>query len=246
MFKIAICDDERHFRELIHRILEEYMGQTGMVYQIDEFQSGEELLCQGIELVKYQVVFLDVNMTGLNGIETARKIRKISEDIYIAFITAFMTYTLEGYRVNAVRYILKNTVNMPQMIFDCMDTIISKLNYVVKKKIFRFNEGMKNVSLERLLYIESRLHKLMFYIMEDELNMYTLYDTLNDIEKELAGNDFIRIHQSYLVNMKHIVKMSRNKNGRHDAVLSNGIKLGIPKARYKKVDETFIAYKGVW
>ena len=65
------------------------MGQTGMVYQIDEFQSGEELLCQGIELVKYQVVFLDVNMTGLNGIETARKIRKISEDIYIAFITAF-------------------------------------------------------------------------------------------------------------------------------------------------------------
>ena len=64
MFKIAICDDERHFRELIHRILEEYMGQTGMVYQIDEFQSGEELLCQGIELVKYQVVFLDVNMTG--------------------------------------------------------------------------------------------------------------------------------------------------------------------------------------
>lgn len=122
-----------------------------------------------------------------------------------------MTYTLEGYRVNAVRYILKNTVNMPQMIFECMDTIISKLNYVVKKKIFRFNEGMKNVSLERLLYIESRLHKLMFYIMEDELNMYTLYDTLNDIEKELAGNDFIRIHQSYLVNMKHIVKMSRNK-----------------------------------
>ena len=151
-----------------------------------------------------------------------------------------------SYRVNAVRYILKNTVNMPQMIFECMDTIISKLNYVVKKKIFRFNEGMKNVSLERLLYIESRLHKLMFYIMEDELNMYTLYDTLNDIEKELAGNDFIRIHQSYLVNMKHIVKMSRNKNGRHDAVLSNGIKLGIPKARYKKVDETFIAYKGVW
>ena len=52
MFKIAICDDERHFRELIHRILEEYMGQTGMVYQIDEFQSGEELLCQGIELDK--------------------------------------------------------------------------------------------------------------------------------------------------------------------------------------------------
>lgn len=89
MFKIAICDDERHFRELIHRILEEYMGQTEMVYQIDEFQSGEELLCQGIELVKYQVVFLDVNMTGLNGIETARKIRKISEGLSNWFILCY-------------------------------------------------------------------------------------------------------------------------------------------------------------
>ena len=117
-------------------------------------------------------------------------------------------------------------------------------NYVLDKNLeYGF---YKNGEPNELGYATEELGDKLFYIMEDELNMYTLYDTLNDIEKELAGNDFIRIHQSYLVNMKHIVKMSRNKNGRHDAVLSNGIKLGIPKARYKKVDETFIAYKGVW
>lgn len=101
-----------------------------------------------------------------------------------------------------------------------MDAISTKMNYVVKKKVFNFSKGTKNVSLERLLYIESRLHKLEFYIMEDRLNKYSLYGVLNDMEKELEGNDFLRIHQSYLVNMKHIVKVSR-----FEVLLSNGVKL---------------------
>ena len=95
------------------------------------------------------------------------------------------------------------------------------------------------MSLERLLYIESRLHKLEFYIMEDQLNKYSLYGTLNDMEAELADNNFVRIHQSYLVNMKHIAKVSR-----YEVLLSNGIKLEIPKVRYKFVEETFVSYKG--
>lgn len=75
--------------------------------------------------------------------------------------------------------------------------------------------------------------------MEDTLSKYSLYSKLDEMEKELEGNDFIRIHQSYLVNMKHIAKVSR-----YEALLNNGITLEIPKARYKFVEETFTAYKG--
>ena len=75
--------------------------------------------------------------------------------------------------------------------------------------------------------------------MEDKLKKYSIYGKLDELEKELQGNDFIRIHQSYLVNMKHIEKVSR-----YEALLSNGIKLEIPKARYKFVEETFVSYKG--
>ena len=64
--------------------------------------------------------------------------------------------------------------------------------------------------------------------MEDKLKKYSIYGKLDELEKELQGNDFIRIHQSYLVNMKHIEKVSR-----YEALLNNGIKLEIPKARYK-------------
>lgn len=239
MFKIAVCDDECQFRKIIRDILEDYMNKKGVLYEIDEFASGKEFVDLGIEIIKYKVVFLDINMDELDGMRTAQKIRETSDDIFVVFVTAFVNYTLEGYRVDAVRYILKNNVNFPELIFECMDAISRKMNYVVKKKTFNFNEGTKNVSLERLLYIESRLHKLEFYIMEDRLNKYSLYSTLNDMEKELENNDFLRIHQSYLVNMKHIEKVSR-----YEVSLSNGVKLEIPKARYRFVEKAYVSYKG--
>lgn len=239
MFRIAICDDESHFRKLIREILMDYMDQKGVQYEIDEFESGKEFVNLGIEIVKYKIVFLDINMDELDGMKTAEKIRKVSNDIFIAFVTAFVNYTLDGYKVGAVRYILKNNVNFADLVFECMDAISDKMNYVVKRKTFNFNEGTKNVSLERLLYIESRLHKLEFYIMEDKLNKYTLYGILNDMEDELADSTFMRTHQSYLVNMKYIEKVSR-----YEVLLSNGVKLEIPKARYRYVEETYVSYKG--
>lgn len=239
MLKIAICDDERHFRKHIREILIDYTNKNGGLYEIDEFELGKDFVKLGIEIVKYKIVFLDINMEELDGMKTAQKIREFSNDIYIVFVTAFINYTLEGYRVDAVRYILKNNVNFSELVFECMDAINKKMNYVVKRKTFNFNEGPKNVPLERLLYIESRLHKLEFYIMEDRLNKYSLYKTLNDMEKELEDNAFVRIHQSYLVNMDHIEKVCR-----YEVLLSDGVKLKIPKARYKYVDETYVSYKG--
>jgi len=113
------------------------------------------------------------------------------------------------------------------------------MNYSVKKKEFKFNEGVKNISLELLLYIESKLHKLNFHIMEDKLNTYSLYGKLDEFEKELEDKAFLRIHQSYLINMKHIVSIYR-----YEAVLNNGIRLKISKDRYKSVKEKFVSYKG--
>lgn len=239
MFRIAVCDDESHFRKCIREILIDYIEKKGCLYEIDEFESGKDFINLGIEIVKYKIVFLDINMDKLDGMKTAQKIREVSNDIFIAFITAFIDYTLEGYRVDAVRYILKNNVNFSELVFECMDAICVKMKYVIKRKTFNFNGETKNISLERLLYIESRLHKLDFYIMEDKLNRYSLYGILNEMEKELADNAFVRIHQSYLVNMKHIAKVSR-----YEVLLSNGIKLEIPKARYKHVEEIYVSYKG--
>lgn len=239
MIKMAICDDDSFFIKYTKGILTDYFEEKGVFYEIDEFKSGKDFIGLGIEIVKYKIVFLDINMDEFDGIRTAQKIREISTDIYIAFITAFTDYAIEGYKVDAIRYIMKNNDNFFELVYECMDAVIMKMNYVINTKVFHFNEGTKRVSLERILYIESKLHKLEFYVMEDELNKYTLYGTLNNLEKELEGDSFLRIHQSYLVNMKHIKNIRR-----YETVMTNGEILKIPKVRFKVVEEKYVSYKG--
>ena len=102
------------------------------------------------------------------------------------------------------------------------------------RKIFRFQEGEKKIRIENILYIESKLHKLEFNILEHGLATYTMYGTLNELENELEEYPFLRIHQSFLVNLKYIKCVTGYK-----VVLSNGQELTVPT-----VKDTFIAYKG--
>ncbi len=239
MFKIAICDDEAIFAKKIEAIVAKYMEQSRILYEIDIFNSGNDFAALGVRMIEYKVVFLDINMEQLDGIETAKIIRGFSDTVFIVFVTAYINYTLEGYKVAAIRYLLKDREKFTELIYECMDAILHKMNYVVAKKEIRFNEGKKMVPLERLLYIESKLHKLEFHVIQDGIKVYTIYDTLNNIEKEYSSYDFIRTHQSFLVNLKHIRTVERYK-----ILLTTGMTLSIPKARYKLVEEAYVAYRG--
>lgn len=239
MFGIAICDDEPYFREQMKEMLLQYMQDNGVYYTIDLFQSGIELINLGIELKRYKVIFLDINMDEMDGILTAKKIREQNTEIFLVFVTAFVNYSLEGYKVDAIRYLLKNHVNMQESIAECMDAIHKKINYEVTWKEFDFNEGKKRISLDCLLYIESQLHKLEFHVMEDHMITYTFYDTLNNMENYIGSKNFVRLHQSFLVNMKYIKSVSQ-----YEAVLYSGMSFPIPKVRYKKVWDTYLAYRG--
>ncbi len=239
MFRIAICDDENLFAEELKTRISGYMMEKGLVFEIDTYSSGEALVELGIEVVKYAVVFLDINMGKLDGIMTAEQIRKVSREVFIVFVTAYADYSLEGYRLDVVRYLLKGSANFQGSVSECMDAIMDKMNYSVVKRKFDFREGKKEVSLERLLYIESNLHKLTFHVMEDTMKVYTMYETLNILADRLAEDDFIRIHQSYLVNIKHIRNVVRYK-----VILTNGVELSIPKVKYTDVRKKFIACQG--
>ncbi len=240
MLKIAVCDDESFFREEIKELLVQYLNANGILYEIDTFSSGAQFVALGIGMLKYNIIFLDINMDELDGLATARKIREISKDVFIVFITAFVNYTLEGYKVDAVRYILKNNDSMQDAICECMDAIREKTQYEVTWKEFQFHEGTKRLSLDHLLYIESRLHKLEFHVMEDEIKVYTMYETLNRMEEALKEYYFIRAHQSFLVNMKYIKSMKR-----YELMLSNGMRFDIPRARYKTAEEKYVMYRGM-
>lgn len=83
MFKIAICDDESFFTEELRELLSSYMMEKDVVFEIDTYSSGEALIELGIEVVRYNIVFLDINMEKVDGIKTAEMIRKVSREVFI-------------------------------------------------------------------------------------------------------------------------------------------------------------------
>ena len=83
--------------------------------------------------MRYTVVFLDINMEKIDGIKTAEIIRKVSREVFIVFVTAYVDYSLEGYRLDVVRYLLKGNANFQSNVNECMDAIIEKMNYSVIK-----------------------------------------------------------------------------------------------------------------
>lgn len=101
---------------------------------------------------------------------------------------------------------------------------------------FSFVEGKKLVKTDEIIYIETSRHKNIFYVGDQT---YSIYKKLDEIERELEGLDFLRIHQSFLVNMHYIDKISS-----YVLRLKTGKELSVPKARYPEVKRQFMAFKG--
>lgn len=239
LLKIAICDDEEVFGEYLKQIVSKFFDEKKVQYEINLFGSGEEFVKLNLDMAKYHIVFFDVDMGELDGIATAKKLRELCKDTYIVFVTAFINYALDGYEVNAIRYILKNSSNFDKSVNECIEAILDKMHYVIKMHRFSFKEGTKEVNEDNIVYIESNLHELCFYIMKHQFEVNRMDETLNNIENILDNAKFVRIHQSYLVNMKYVKSMKLQK-----AMLIDGTELPIAKPRYKQVRKIFADYKG--
>ena len=242
MLKIAICDDEKLFCEYLKELVEKYMNNKGEHCVVNQFASGIDFVNQGGKMAEYKIVFLDINMEELDGLETAKRLRELCEDTFVIFVTAFINYTLDGYKVNAFRYLLKNADNFNDNFEECMNAIMKKMQ--VKPECFEFDfvGGKRKVYLGKIMYIESNLHKVIFYIMEDGVVQYSINkETLNHIEQEIQSSLLIRIHQSFLVNLSFVRGIEKQV-----IVLADGTRLPIAKSKYKEVVESVTIYKGVF
>lgn len=239
MINIAICDDEEYFGKRMKDIILKYMQELQYDFTADYFESGRALIKTSVQKWKYNVVFLDVNMEEMDGIETAKAIRELAPDTYIIFVTAYISYALEGYKVNAVRYLLKDDENLERAMKECLDTIIDRINYKEIKCAFEFQNGKMDLAVDRILYVESRLHKVIFFVLNNGISEYYMYDKLDAVENMLSQFGFCRIHQSYLVNMKYIKNIKRYR-----AFLLNGMELSISKKYYKNIEMQYIRSRG--
>jgi DNA-binding LytR/AlgR family response regulator len=155
----------------------------------------------------------------------------------LAYITAFSDYAIEGYRTEPLRYLLKR--NIDQLLPECVEAMLNKLLVGTRTVTYDLVNGRRKLHTEQISYIESQGHRLIFHIRKADAPPYHLYAKLDEVETDLTAYGFIRIHKSYLVNIKCIKEL---KN--YNVAMETDILLPIPKAKYRHVKERYFEMKG--
>ena len=197
--RIAVCDDKKEDRNQIKSLLEMY-HQT---FEIKEYDDSTALCTDSSFLQTCKILFLDINMHGMSGLEAARQIKSEYPTIHIILVTAYMNYALDGYKVKASRFLLKD--DLDQTFEECMDDILKEIQQEERVVTYDFVEGSAQLRVDDIIYIETNRHKNIFYTQSQTLSIYRKMD---DLENELKNMGFVRVHKSFLINMKYIKKIS--------------------------------------
>lgn len=199
--RIAICDDEKNIRELIgNKVTVQYPEAEIVCYP-----SGEELLLSDKHI---DILFLDIQMPGRNGMETARQLRKKEKDVILIFVTAVEEYVFQAFDVGAFHYIVKpiDDVKFADVLRRAVDELSSKRTQEKtpeEKYVMINNAGLHSkVLIEEIVYAEVFNRKIVIHKLNESIEYY---GKLSDLEA-LAGQNFFRPHRAYLINFKYVVK----------------------------------------
>ena len=229
MLDIAICDDDNSFVGGLEETLCR-MGKTyGVKFEIDVYQDGSSLVKEIRNGRRYDIICLDIQMREMDGLEAARQIRKLDRVVELIYVTSYDSYMKEVFEVTPSGFIVKplDQKEFETTFYRVLQTVVGQDAYYR----FRYNKEEYKLPICDILYFTSDLRKT--YIIE-EGGRYMEYRKLNDISKilEQGKSMFVRIHKSYLVNYRHIVRFS------YDSVkLSNGEVLPVSSHRKQEVDE---------
>lgn len=199
MLRIAICDDETAARDALRIQLEKILIEDAeeIVYEFSSGTNAASWLAN--HPGEIDLLFLDVEMKGLSGMETAEKIRTFDEQILIVFVTGYSEYVFDGYLVGAMDYLMKPASK------EKLRQLIGRVRVKSEQEeprtfTLKNMDGTWRFRLFDILYFYSDRRKVILVTARGE---YSFYARLDEIEKQLSP-DFVRIHQRYLIHPAHV------------------------------------------
>lgn len=233
MISVAVCDDEKAIREYLKAAVLDCLADLDLDGRVTEFDDGEPL-CAAYEngSADFDMLLLDITMKRCDGLSAAKKIRAYDRDVMIVFITASAEYVFSGYEVRAFRYILKPELahGFAGVFRECVAEL-TKANEV--RYSFRTAAGTVSLPVRDILYFESDRRKVTVRCVSGK--EFCFYAKLDAVQEELKHRDFVRCHQSYLVNAKKILSV---RSG--ELELDGGAVLPVSKHRAKETNEAFL------
>lgn len=226
---IAVCDDEKIIREQIQSLIEKQKADS----HVETYETGDALLAAGKH---FDMVFLDIQMEGRNGIETAKMLRKREEDTVLIFITGVKEYVFDAFDVAAFHYLLKPIQEEKfTEVFERAVREVEKHKEAIQEQQLFVKTKSHNLTLNQkdILYVENRGRKVEIHTTGKVIEIYAV---MSELENQL-GSGFYRCHRGYLVNMAHITEYDSDSIS-----LNNGDSIYLAKERYSEFVKEYMRY----
>lgn len=205
--KLAICDDEEFFRNDLKQLLTTYANEMGYDIELDTWEDAVSLTdALKTSKLSYDMIFFDIEMPGLSGLDAAASLRQLGTESTICFVTSHTEFAFQAYNIDALGYIQKpiNYVELKQLMkkaevfiryrHDKEDARKRYLNIISARSTI-------TIDLTRVVYIEKRRNQCIFHCTDGE---QMCYDSLRNIYKRLNPDIFLYIHQGFIANFSHI------------------------------------------
>lgn len=200
--RIALVDDQKNDILHLKACLEKFEREQGLDFEVVCFSDSESFF-QSYEH-NFDFIIFDIDMPGMNGMDAAKKLRKMDSNVAIMFVTNMPQYAIDGYSVEAVDYILK-----PISYSEIALKMQKALRFIKRNTDYHVNinsvDGFVSMCASDIYYLESNLHYVTYHTSQGEIRSRV---TLNELEPLLSPYHFARCSVSYLVNLKHIKSMN--------------------------------------
>ncbi|WP_162300654.1 LytR/AlgR family response regulator transcription factor [Anaerosacchariphilus polymeriproducens] len=236
--KIAVCEDEKLFQNQIIKLIDKYYHNLDTL--IDTFDSGEEFLKRYQSGYTYDLILLDIEMKKLDGITTAKKLRAFGGNEFIVFLTSHTEFAMEGYEVEAVRFLAKPVKE--EKMFETLKEIDRRMEQRETMLLHTQKEEVI-VEIRDIVYIESVRNDVFVFVRNNSegdkgkyfLSEYRVRKRIKDFEMELSKKQFFRCHRSYIINLDYLTSYHAR-----EVTIFSDICLPISRGRDKELKEKII------
>jgi DNA-binding LytR/AlgR family response regulator len=238
MIKIVICDDEPIQLEKIHNLTKLIWDYEPNPYEVDIFSSGEALLSELEKGTVYDIALLDIQMKKISGVEVGAILRQQFQNTntILIYISAYDSRAKEVFYFNAIRFLAKPVET--KLFKEALLYAIKLINERESRSWFSFKDFITGkeviLPLDSILYFvitEKRSRRINIITSESQ---YVYYGKMADINARLSQNDFLRIHEAYIINFKHISEISYK-----EVIMDNNVSFTISGARRKNIRKQY-------
>lgn len=229
--RIAVVDDEQNEREVMRTYLSRYALENATNIEINVFSCADALL-EHYRLI-YDILILDVDMPGTNGVDAARRIREQDNSVVILFVTNMAQYAINGYEVEALDYIIK-PVGYFDFSMKFRRAVSRAARRIGRELLLETTEGMRTVQVADIIYAETLGHYLVFHLKDSrELRVR---GNMREQEQVLRDYYFCQTHKSYLVNLQYVEEI------RTSSIRAAGTELPVGRTYKDKLVQEYLRF----